>query len=253
MTRPGVGKKLANPNPDHEPDLYKISEMHPVPERPTDDSILLQCTLEGGPKARMPIYSGAMTSKPLTLADFKKPSADSQKAAAFSLTAPIAPQLTPWDQEALAAFQQSLGASETQLKNLTVGGSAPVPVASQPTIMVPPSMFATNPGAPISLPANSVAAGPNKVSTLAAANQLAFVASPSAGGGQVPDNLMAAFQASSAASQFAAGFAAAAALSHQQFQSMLGSMSAGIPQQQLQQQQQQQQPCDTNSDQSMGT
>lgn len=86
-----------------------------------------------------------------------------------------------------------------------------------PVVMLPQAASFT-PVAPhasgVTLPANSVAAGSNKVSTLAAANQLAF-GNP---------NLAAAFQASSAASQFAAGFAAAAALSHAQFQNMLNTL-----------------------------
>jgi hypothetical protein len=69
------------------------------------------------------------------------------------------------------------------------------------------------------------ATGGNKMHALAAANQLAF-SNP---------NMAAAFEASSAASQFAAGFAAATALSHQQLRTMLGSM--GVPVQDQPQQQ----------------
>jgi hypothetical protein len=53
-------------------------------------------------------------------------------------------------------------------------------------------------------------------------------------------SMAAAFQASSAASQFAAGFAAATALSHQQLRQMLGSL--GVPTEEQPQQQQQFQP-----------
>lgn len=54
MKRPGVSEKrpvLA----EHEPDFYKISEIHPIPLKAPDDSIMLQCTIEGGPKARVPV------------------------------------------------------------------------------------------------------------------------------------------------------------------------------------------------------
>lgn len=61
MKRPGVAEKQAS-DPDQEPDFYLISEAHPVPDRAEDESIMLQCTLQGGPKARMPIYFGALTS-----------------------------------------------------------------------------------------------------------------------------------------------------------------------------------------------
>lgn len=213
MKRPGVAKKLAA-DPDHEPDLYKISEMHPVPTTYEDDSILLQCTLQGGPKARMPIYSGSFSSSYNTSTSFTEiqlPPAESKKAAAASITAPVAPQLTPRDQEALTSFQASLEASEVNKK------PAALPRLSSPAVVLPQfTSFAqiTSPVLGVTLPANSVAAGSNKISTLAAANQLAF-GNP---------NLAAAFQASSAASQFAAGFAAAAALSHQQFQNMLSTL-----------------------------
>jgi hypothetical protein len=51
-------------DPDHEPDLYKISEEHPVPEKGSNpDDILLPSTLIGGPKARMNVV-GEQTSIP---------------------------------------------------------------------------------------------------------------------------------------------------------------------------------------------
>lgn len=59
MKRPGPSKK-ATVDPDHEPDFYKISEEWPVPEKVTlsDDMIMLPSTLMGGPKARMPVGGG---------------------------------------------------------------------------------------------------------------------------------------------------------------------------------------------------
>lgn len=210
MKRPGVAKKLAA-DPEHEPDLSKISELFPMPTKYMDDSILLQCTLQGGPKARMPIYSGSfsVSNTANLFTDLKLPPAESKKAAAASITAPVAPRLTPHDQEALSSFQASLGACELHKK------PAAVPLVPQPEQVVLPHAAAfaqaASPATGVTLPANSVAAGSNKVSTLAAANQLAFGNS----------NFVAAYQASEAASQFAAGFAAAAALSHQQFQNMM--------------------------------
>eukprot|EP00980_Cylindrotheca_fusiformis_P013884 scaffold3598_cov115-Cylindrotheca_fusiformis.AAC.20 len=55
MKRCGVSEKLAA-DPECEPDLYRISREHPVPDHgPDDDSILLPHILKEGPKARMPI------------------------------------------------------------------------------------------------------------------------------------------------------------------------------------------------------
>lgn len=246
MKRPGVAKKLAA-DPEHEPDLYAISELHPVPTHFDDESILLHCTVQGGPKARMPIYSGSLSysSTSSSLKDlFLKPD-ESKKAAAASIVAPTLTQLTPRDHEALSGFQTSLNASELCTSkppavNVSIDSGAtmntgPVNVGQAQTefttpAVTPPQVFAS-PGitAATILPPNSVSAGVNKVSTLAAANQLAFGA---------PHSFVAAFQASSAASQFAAGFAAAAALSHQQFQNMIHAM---------QQHQQTATPSDNNS------
>ena len=58
MKRPGVAQKAAA-DADHEPDFYRISEMYPLPEKADDESIMLKCTVQGGPKARMPVYCGA--------------------------------------------------------------------------------------------------------------------------------------------------------------------------------------------------
>ena len=193
MKRPGVSEKQAV-DPDHEPDLYKISEIFPVPEKSDDESILLQCTLQGGPKARMPIYSASVVGS-------------SQNTIS---TADGGANLTPSDQHALAAFQQSLGASENQLSKSNGAEAVPSQATIQPVVLpqsnlIPPVSF--------NLPYTN-GTGMDKSSPLAIANQLAFT----------NPNMAAAFQASSAASQFAAGFAAATALSHQQFQAMLGQI-----------------------------
>jgi hypothetical protein len=58
MKRPGVAEK-AVANASHEPDFNRISEVHPVPEKADDESIMLKCTVQGGPKARMPVYGGS--------------------------------------------------------------------------------------------------------------------------------------------------------------------------------------------------
>ena len=62
MKRPRISLKHVT-DPEHEPDLYKISEERPVPLKPADESILLHCVLQGGPKARMPVYQGNLTKR----------------------------------------------------------------------------------------------------------------------------------------------------------------------------------------------
>lgn len=101
MKRPGVSKKLSA-DPEHEPDLYKIAELHPISEQPLDASILLECTVQNGPKARMPIYSGMMMPS--------KSTAPTTSNTTTTTTTTTTPQLTPHDQEALSSFQAALGA-----------------------------------------------------------------------------------------------------------------------------------------------
>jgi hypothetical protein len=223
MKRPGVAQKQAA-DPEHEPDFYKIAEQLPVPEKAEDDSILLQCTLTGGPKARMPIYSGFSTSMSTM---------DSKPAAVETAST----QLTPRDQQALSAFQQSLGASECQMKSLSVASASAPAVAQPQPVYVPPTAFYSSQPNTLMLPASNTSTGGNKMHALTAANQLAF-SNP---------NMAAAFQASSAASQFAAGFAAATALSHQQLRTMLGSMGVAIQDQPEMLQEQQYPPPATNN------
>jgi hypothetical protein len=61
MKRPGVAEK-GSADSEHEPDFHKISEIYTVPDKAEDESIMLQCIVSGGPKARMPIYSGGYLS-----------------------------------------------------------------------------------------------------------------------------------------------------------------------------------------------
>jgi hypothetical protein len=250
MKRPGVSQKQTA-DPDHEPDLYKISEMHPIPENAAagggssyDDSILLHCTLQGGPKARMPIYSGAMSaaSKNAIMSSLNGTVGGSMGVGGMMMMGDC--QLTPRDQAALSGFQNALGASEDHFKNMANGSNngnnnnninttmmlPGLPLSNLIMAAPPNSMLSATAVPQQQLPAAMTNVGgglDNKLNPLAIANQLAFTMDPS--------QMAAAFQASSAATQFAAGFAAATALSHQQFQSMLGSLMQQ-QQQQLQQQ-----------------
>lgn len=199
MKRPGVAEKQAA-DPEHEPDFYKISETNPVPEKSEDESILLQCTVQGGPKARMPIYSGDLKPLPpmvgLGLA--------TGEALPVYNRAPST-QLTPRDQTSLSSFQHALGASENQFKTLSFAQQQ-APLVPQ-TDNAPAPSFASN-----SVPALNFQVGSgNRMSALAAANRLAFTQTSA-----MPDM---------AAAQFAAGFAAATVLSQQQLRNVLSSFS----------------------------
>lgn len=206
MKRPRVAEKVAS-DPDHEPDFEKISELHPVPEKSKDDSILLQCTVQGGPKARMPIYTGSIGSSIAVEA------VDAGGVPAYSVAGCMEKKLTPTDTSALSAFQQALGASEDQFKNLNISSVTSTNNAAAQPVVLPPNIFANVSPAPVNMPMGTQGA-PAQVNALAAANQLAF-ANPNLAG-------------AAAASQFAAGFAAAAALSQQQFRIMMESFAQSI-------------------------
>lgn len=203
MKRPGVSEKQAA-DPELEPDFYKISELYPVPEKAVeDDSVLLHFTLQHGPKARMPIYSGGYDKGSLRL---DRPAANSG--------------LTPRDHDALNAFQQSLGAAESQLRNLNYSASPraldcfePIPIHTPPAVnasMVNPPGSGHQSGGGLHFQVGT------KVSALATANQLAFGVNRNSSSPST-SSLM----SQPGAAHFAAGFAAAQALSQQQLRNIM--------------------------------
>jgi hypothetical protein len=203
LKRPGIAKKVAF-DPDHEPDLYRISELHPVPETYTDDTVLLHCTLQGGPKARMPIYTGFLSPLAAKLEDFKplpqqQHSENDSKPAAIRTEYCTSSDLTPRDQEVLSAFQTTLKASDIRFSGAQQRATPPA-VAAATASVTSSSSVATQDMAnllasslpasflprtalvqPPTLPSLSVLPnlhlhgnGNSLASALAAANQLAF-------------------------------------------------------------------------------
>lgn len=251
MRRPGVTeKKTADVN--HEPDFYKISELHPVPEKMDDGSLMMDCTLQGGPKARMPICAALTPVLPTPNSSQNQNHLSAMNATLKSPT--LAPKLSPFDQHKLGAFHQSIFASEMQLGSpkppptTTAAAAAathpqvpavPAPAATahipsyasamnHPTpAFVAPTPSSANPFNPIGAAAaaaaasrrvvDTAAAAQGKMSVLAAANRLAMI--------QPGPQIAAAMNASTAASQFAAGFAAATVISQQQIRDIIGSLT----------------------------
>lgn len=219
MKRPGVNEKKTA-DPDHEPDLYKISELHPVPSNAAamDESILLECTVQGGPKARMPIYLGgsATSNTASVMTTFAAPTTTMMAPTAapghmIFPTATLAPEqqeMMMWKQPAvptLAAARSSPNPTHPSAGAAMVS-APPSPSTGAPAAMTMPAAVGHAATAP-------VAAGP------AAVNPMAFAAIDP-----------------SAAAQFAAGFAMATAFSQQHFMSMFQQMAQ--PQQQQPPQQQ---------------
>lgn len=220
MRRPGVNEKKAT-DPNEEPDLYEVSKLFPVPERTDDDSILLHCTVQNGPRARMPIYGGAYSS-----------SATNSNAASVAEKKPVTTTGTPNDQLALNIFSQSLAKTETQVRGAEAMSISPPP-ATKVLLNIQPEQQqqqqqqqAKKPPAQQQQSTQSLLAaqgsGNTNMAALAAANQMAmnFPMMPNFGGNNA------------ALSQFAAGFAAATAFSQQHFSNMFKQMQVAQQQQQ---------------------
>lgn len=192
MKRPGVSKKVVV-DPDHEPDLASISELHPVPiDAAPDESIYLHCTVQNGPKARMPIYTGSYSS-------LRNPSLSSN-----------ASVLAPSDHEFLSTFQNSLCASEQQLNSNS--GPVSLPAAPMATQAVSEGLPSTN-----LVPLGDTSEeSPAKISSLSTANQFAFI------------NATAQFAAGFAAAMdmFQRGMQASSDMTNEPFVTMAAGMSS---------------------------
>ena len=216
MKRPGVSEKQAA-DPEHEPDFYKITEENPVPEKADDESILLQCTLQGGPKARMPIYFGALSSSPSTTPTLQFGSPSSQ-----SSPFQVAQSVTNSDQLCMSPLHQSMPGPENRAVNsnmvhMDTTTTQPHQMSmAQPTYAPAPAPIAMNsfiPQQQVSVqpaPAPVAETNPAPPTIAPATNPLAMIPTTD----------------DAAAKQFAAGFAAATALSQQQFRAILGQALA---------------------------
>ena len=233
MKRPGV-KQKKTADPEHEPDLYEISRENPVPEKAEfDDSILLNCTVENGPRARVPIYTGPAGSNNNTMSFMPLTQQPSMTPA--SMVPSMSFQPTP--SATTAVDVKPTAAASVSTDDSASGKMSPMSTDSiqKPTATIPVTIpsFLTVPVAPAAAAASTATAAPQQqqpappppaptAANFAAFNQLAMQAMP------VAMNMNA-----SAASQFAAGFAAATAFSQHHFHTVFNM---------AQQQQQQQQP-----------
>lgn len=228
MKRPGVAEKRPADS-DHEPDFYAIAEAFPVPEKADDESIMLECTVQGGPKARMPIYTGALLS-----AESLRLIHGSSDTAMHSNSGT---SLTPKDQSSLFSFHRAISASDNQIcmhkpQEQTLAAVAP----GQHSFFVPQNSFMNHPVAfaPTVAYNNSNVEPLSNVSTnitftMPMQQVPAFQAPPAAAAAAATaaaDTNNFNYQSSSAASQFAAGFAAATALSSNHIRNVLGQALA---------------------------
>ena len=243
MKRPGVSKKHAT-DLEHEPDLFKISQEKPVPERAQDESILLYCTLQGGPKARMPVCLGKLMCRTLNLAPITGVQvpviASSPPMASLSATqsstAPAYPDSAhphPHSQ-ANSNFSPTLVPSTKDNPGINSGYMTTLlpnklHQAQPEHTFLPRSAYKTTSQAPIQMntffttaPAHENQTAISQTPTASEANSSSIVN---------PISFMQpGFQGSSlAAAQFAAGFAAATVLGNQNFREILGHTLASFP------------------------
>jgi len=215
MKRPGVSEKRPA-DVDHEPDLYAISDCFPVPEKADDDSIMLECTVQGGPKARMPIYAGAILS------------AESLRLIHGGTDATFsAASVKPKEPPPLFSFKHYNSASDSQIC-MPKPQEHTLPSASTPHgFFVPQNSFATSSVATPNTPYNSsVDIGSSTATNVSFVMPTQQHASFQNNASVVPDASNFSFQSSCAASQFAAGFAAATALSSSHIRNVLGQALA---------------------------
>lgn len=233
MKRPGVAEKTTA-DPDHEPDLYKISEIHPIPSSPCEDeNIMLPCTLKEGPKARMPVHYGAMPSIKGTSQQQMPPTQNMQQhtqtpaptaesavspfaAAAAATTAaatvvdPTKFGMNPRDFVSLTSFQHALQASYHQISLQRPQDIPPPTNLTTP----PPDLSSIVPGQS-PLYAASLSATRQAAAVHQAAMSFSLPTVP-------PANILPAPPSDPyAASQYAAGFAAATAISSNRIRSVL--------------------------------
>jgi hypothetical protein len=248
MKRPGVSEKQTA-DPEEEPDLLKISEEKPVPERAQDDSILLHCTLQGGPKARMPIGLGLLssfTANSPTAAAVQMPQNPIPAMPSISAPQTSAPPVgTTYTNNAYPSqvnnFPNMMPAMDNQSFNnnsymMTQQPNQPQYQSQLGHMSLPQRAYmhsapqqAQQAAAPMTAfggPAPGVSQNQAVTPTMTSTDTT--VLSPSLN----PMSMMSseAFQGNSvAAAQFAAGFAAAAALSNQSFREILGQALASYP------------------------
>lgn len=205
MKRPGVAEK-GSADSEHEPDFHKISEIYTVPDKAEDESIMLQCIVSGGPKARMPIYSGGYLS-----AD-KIKAIQGEIGGKSSFAAQSMPQMNTY---------QHVFDNQMQMLQPTPMQPSQHPQQQQMNpMMFFPQGFVTANGAP---PAPATQSPPiqgvdAQLAVTNAADRMSF----NNNNGMAP-LAPAPLPPSTAASQFAAGFAAATALSNNHMRNVMGN------------------------------
>jgi hypothetical protein len=211
MKRPGISEKQVV-DPEHEPDLYKISDMFPVPQKAEDESILLRCTLQGGPKARMPVYSGNLLSSSSSSSLLDLPSAQwvDQQITAMNQSQTMLSQMND-------STPMNFETENPQDNTLQMWQQAFMPTTPPAAAVAPTDNGNMNGFAP---PQQQQQHAPFQQQQQQQQQQVTTAST-------TINNVAAAYQASSAASQFAAGFAAATALRHQQLHKMLEQAMAG--------------------------
>jgi len=234
MKRPGVAEKKVV-DPDLEPDFYKISEIHRVPESADEESLFLQKTLESGPKARMPVVTNHFKGResPKDSDASSTTSNEGQQAHAAVVHAPLAQPHASLYQAHQQAQQQAHEQAQQQAQ-----AHQQAQQQAQAHQQAQQQAQAHHHGTPSAV---KMEQPENHIPTLPAFSAQSMVAAAQANSNAALQQLPKVGEVATmplpfamppmdssdpAASSFAAGFAAATAHYHQQFYAMMSNMAA---------------------------
>jgi len=179
MRRPGVNQK-PSADPEHEPEFAKISERFPLPANVSDDeSIMLECTVKGGPKARMPVsfrgasassvrqsstrLSKATTEPPRHPPSHPAPSYPTSLLPLSNAPTPIHPPPNPSHSVMLSSLQMSLQAAVANVSSSGTGSNAPTTTSATATATATSSSTSFKfPNPPSSPPSSNSTTSPSQ-------------------------------------------------------------------------------------------
>jgi hypothetical protein len=113
LYRPGRSKKALQASMDV-PNLYKISELHPLPEDPVpDEAVLLLSTIRNGPKAKVPV---AYRLDPSNASDAELTTSSSTATLPVPITREILEKMLPVNKNSLdSSFSTNSTSADRQL------------------------------------------------------------------------------------------------------------------------------------------
>ena len=237
MKRPGVSEKQAV-EPEHEPDLFRIAQEHPLPKagsKADDDSLLLQCTLQGGPKARMPVYCGP-TSRPVAITTNGVPNRKRSDSGVSNIMDPVGLS-QHYEPTSIAQMTANRPSDFIRQSHSPLEDSSPVMNPVSYDNHRGPRNFRLDNGTHSNSNSLNISSGGATPSVMSASTGVVFQQIAPHHQAMLPTaedakRIMAGmrFESPSEAAQFAAGFAAAAGITKKRFQRLLALTASGAQQ-----------------------